>query len=100
MHAVRTSVSVRLTGCPNKNAPLQCFILISVTTWNFEAKIFYGSSAIPYMHVLQFYPWNFCFQILIKFLVVGVGSFMNDLFSTNKLTLKAAGKTDVLTSDL
>ena len=59
----------------------------------FWGQNFYGSPAIPYMHVVQFYPWNFCFQILIKFLVVSVGSFMNDLFSTNKLTLKAAGKT-------
>jgi len=29
------------TGCPNKNAPpLQCFIVVSITSWNFETVLF------------------------------------------------------------
>jgi len=38
------------------------------------------------MHIVQFSSMKLRFLMLIEFLVVLVGSFMIELFSTNKLT--------------
>jgi len=71
-------------GAPIKM--FQCFIIIFLITWNFAAKIFYSNTAVPCMHIVQFSSMKLRFLMLIEFLVVLVGSFMIELFSTNKLT--------------
>jgi len=54
--------------CPNKNGPLVNF--------------FYSNTAVPCMHIVQFSSMKFRFQMLIKFFVIHVGSFMSELFLT------------------
>ena len=45
----------------------------------FWGRNLYCNTAVPYTPVVQFYPRNFSFQILMKCLVVGVGNFMSEL---------------------
>jgi len=38
------------TGCPNKIDPQQCFIIISIISGNFDAKLFCSNTVITSTH--------------------------------------------------